>query len=882
MPQAPAKNIAFLVGISQYQFITPLTTPESDVTALATLLSEDFGYRTVIRLQQDAAAMRAFFSAENLTRHIREQLGNATNDSSVMVYFAGHGYAEESESGVNGYLIPADGRRGDRHSWFDMTELLTALDELPCRHLLLVLDCCFGGSVRWASRYRDVMFAGEKFFKSHYNYYTSRRSWQALTSTAPNQSALDLIGHGEKQGHSPFAYCLLEALKGQADTNKDKVITTAELYAWLQNRVTIITTELGNVQNVGLFPLEKHDQGEYLFLLDGFDPKQLTESDMSNPYRGLESYNSDNRNLFFGRSDAITELQNLVQDQPLVIVVGASGTGKSSLVKAGIVPRLQKVVKIITPGRKPIEELHQAGEFEVLVIDQFEHLVTQAEHGEAELFLQEMAELLKAGKRIILTVRIDYENQLPILDSLKDPWKTGRYLVPTFSAEELREVIITPALRVGRFIEPPGLVDKIVSEVIHFPGSLPLLSFTMRELFEKSKKRVGAWYSIQEADYDALGGVIGALQNRADSVFEDPLGLTPFSQDLQTNKKSSLQTDQRSMRNLLLRMVSLTGGETSGQRVIKEELKFEDPQETLRTNDIVSRLLNERLLRSDTDSEGKDFIEPAHDALVRTWKKMQQWISEFKEENILLADKLRIAVRDYELNLNSKDYLWYETPNLEPLEKAQVSADIGFKPNQSESAFLKESRRVKNLNRRNRISQVMIAFVLLSALTVFGFVKATQATNNALEAKKQEDKALLEADSANVARLRADSLNKVAQSALAQRIIAEENRRQEQIKTFKAQGNDFRGRKEYDAALQSYRNAFQIAVGTEKNAIQATIDSCEADRKNYNYDNIRRTGLNLVDAREFKAAEKYLREALLIKSDDPPAQEALKKCVENN
>lgn len=481
------KKNAFLIGISDYTDLTPLQTPLRDIEAIGHLLSTDFKYR--VHSYKNASKDHL----QKLFQEIIPQIVNqSSEDDQVLIYFAGHGFAENSDDGVKGFLLPADSQKGAQNTWYSMADMLDSLALLNNKHLLLVLDCCFGGAIRWASKYRYVdFFPNSPMSAQHYRYYTQNKSWQVLTSTAPNQSALDFLERGNRQ-HYPFAALFIKGLKGAADITPDQVITGAELYSYLQGRLPVVSGADSQKQNVGFFPLPQHDNGAYLFFMNGFDPNDLEPIAFQNPYKGLSTYEASDHLLFFGRKKAIDELYEKVKAKPLTVVVGASGTGKSSLVKAGILPKINGRSKIISPGRLPLSEMEKLVDFDYLVIDQFEQLITQTERGQIDGFWKKLSELIEAGKKLIVTVRIDFEKQLDIPASMIALWNENRYIVPPFSAEELREIIITPALRVGRFIEPQSMVDSIIDDVIHYPGSLPLLSFTMQELFEKCKSNLGS------------------------------------------------------------------------------------------------------------------------------------------------------------------------------------------------------------------------------------------------------------------------------------------------------------------------------------------------------------------------------------------------------
>ncbi|MCB9266453.1 MAG: caspase family protein [Lewinellaceae bacterium] len=668
----PNPHQALLIAVQDYQHLQPLRTPLNDIQALGQTLETKYGYAVHTCKNPTLDKLRAFL------QRIAEALSAADSaeDTFVLIYFAGHGVAQDSEVGIRGYLLPADSKIGGRQAWYPMAELMAVMDNLPTQHTLVLLDCCFGGTLRWASKHRGVAIDTEqgKLYRQHYRHFLERRSCQAITSSAPDQLALDFVRGGTETGHSPFAECIIRGLQGEADVVPDKAITCAELFAYLQNRLTAVSSRYGNPQNASLFPLDKHDFGEYLFFMDGFDPDSLELLGYHNPYRGLSPYGVEDRQHFFGRSAAIEALMKEVGGNPLTVVLGASGTGKSSLVKAGIVPRLpggkEGKIPVIQPGLKPLAELPGPGAFDTLVIDQLEQLVTQAEEKEARAFLQKMAELLESGKKIIATLRIDYESRLPLPSELEKHWR--RYLVPPFSAEELREAIITPAFRQGRFFVPMSLVGRIIEEVIHYPGALPLLSFTMQQLFERCKD--SPYRNITPEDYEALGGVIGALQKRADAVYASLPG----------------GAHQNTMRCLMLRMVSLTGGQPAGKRVLVESLQFESPEENERMKTVRGRMEAERLIRADTGQDGKMFIEPVHDALVNVWPKLAEWIKSFGIENLILLSRLNDATLDY-LSAPEEGRLWAQTANLRQAKSPEVQGVL----NKFESAFLQKSQQLE-------------------------------------------------------------------------------------------------------------------------------------------------------------------------------------------
>ena len=201
-----------------------------------------------------------------------------------------------------------------------------------------------------------------------------------LVEKTPTEVVIDCNGVGYHVNISLHTFSLLP--------NADFI----KLFTHLQTRFAGISKGINNAQNVGLFPLEKHGNGEFMFIPTDFNPSLLTERDYENPYMGLQAYTDERAHLFFGREKAKQELLEKIEKQSFIVIIGASGTGKSSLVKAGILPKLKEKDKEIAemrPNKDPMAELSNLGnDFNVLVIDQFEEIVTQSDPTKAAEFTE--------------------------------------------------------------------------------------------------------------------------------------------------------------------------------------------------------------------------------------------------------------------------------------------------------------------------------------------------------------------------------------------------------------------------------------------------------------------------------------------------------------
>jgi WD40 repeat protein len=375
------RSIAVIIGINDYQNgIHPLSTPVNDATVLANLLEKEYGYQEIVRLFPPYKEATLNNINELLTKTLPNQIQQTQGDR-LLFYFAGHGIARNSEDGPAGYLIPQDAQLGKLETFLPMRNLNAALSQLDCHHLLVILDCCFAGNFRWSST-RNVIPFPETIHREHYDRFIRCSAWQAITSAAHNQEALDCFSDSRNiatnSHHSPFALALIEGLKNnKADLTGDEVITAPELYLYLRDRLIGIDG-ISELQTPGLWPLPKHDRGEFIFTLPSFKKENLTPApplhEDNNPYRGLKPFEEKHSRFFFGRKALVKALSHrLAQSHyPLTVVLGASGSGKSSLVQAGLLPHLREkqdkeqpaqrwyILDPMRPGKSPFRELARA------------------------------------------------------------------------------------------------------------------------------------------------------------------------------------------------------------------------------------------------------------------------------------------------------------------------------------------------------------------------------------------------------------------------------------------------------------------------------------------------------------------------------------------
>ncbi|MEO0378530.1 MAG: hypothetical protein AAF329_28835, partial [Cyanobacteria bacterium P01_A01_bin.17] len=561
---------------------------------------------------------------------------------------------------------------------------------------------------------------------------------------------------------SPFAQALFEGLLAQkADLIPDGVITTAELYLYLRDYVEKYSKEQ---QTPGFWPLSKHDRGEYIFQIVPSDQLKLKSAPKlekdNNPYRGLEAYEEKHSKLFFGRNSVIEDLVEYISrpHHQFTVVDGVSGSGKSSLVKSGLLSILKADAKYrdkwhvfspMRPGPDPFlalvrtllpadtseADISQAredfkifpetlqiivdawinqhpGKTLLLVIDQFEELITLAPQAASLksvqwgrrfnldhlvpkhelcaqwlLFIGYLAEALDACPQLhlLVTLRSDFAPRFQT-SALGDRWAEARFSVRPMRSDELRETVLGPANEMALYFEPAKLVDRLVDEVAQMPAALPLLSFTLSELYLKLhsdwvKEGKSERALSVEASFDGQGGVAGLLANRANEEY------------------AQLPDDahRKTMRRVMLRMVNIEGTEAVKRRVQKTELLYVDAKENDRVEYVLSVLDQARLIVAGEEA-GEPYVEPAHDFLVRGWDRLQDWI-EAEQETLLLQRLLIPATRNWQ---KTKRDLWNGNSRLSLLKQIKKSKNSWL--NQLEVLFVQRSLLRKRLNIGLRLS----------------------------------------------------------------------------------------------------------------------------------------------------------------------------------
>jgi len=547
------------------------------------------------------------------------------------------------------------------------------------------------------------------------------------------------------------------------------------------------------------------------------------------PYKGLSYFDEGDADLFVGREELTAKLTghvlSMALDEPQVqmrflAVVGASGSGKSSLVRAGMVPALRWDMKstdwhipILTPTAHPLESLATSLTLDtptvtstamlmddllqderslhlfavrklqteknshlLLVIDQFEEVfaLCRSERERAAF----IGNLLTAMSEpdgpisVVITLRADFYAHCANYGQLRKTLSQNQEYIGAMDTDELRRAIEEPALN-GNWELEPGLVDVLLRDVGQEPGALPLLSHALMETWQRRRGR-----TMTLGGYTSSGGVHGAIAETAEAVYLDQL----------TNKQQSIA------RRIFLRLTEI-GDDTSvvdtRRRATIDELIL-NPEETTSTRAVLKALADARLIITDENS-----VEVAHEALIREWPTLRDWLEQDRE-GLRLHRRLTDTAHEWEMLERDDGVLyrgaqlaqareWAESnPNaLSANENEFLNASITFEQNKVAEHEARQKRELETaqklaeterqsgirLRLRNRVISTVGVVAIILAGVAFAFSK--QSSENAQSALNAQATAQSNADLAESEA----SVRATAQAILQTSLVEEQRRR---------------------------------------------------------------------------------------------------------
>jgi tetratricopeptide (TPR) repeat protein len=507
------------------------------------------------------------------------------------------------------------------------------------------------------------------------------------------------------------------------------------------------------------------------------------------PFRGLEYFDVEHAHLFFGRDQETQELLGRLRGDCFLAVVGASGSGKSSLVRAGLIPALHRGrfqngaswpaswrIAICRPGNRPLRALASAlpdldpemapaerirtisecarqleqgqegldaciaalvppGNHTLLLVDQFEEVFTlTSSPQERRAFIDSLLGIAgSAGDRpvhVLITLRADFYSRCWEHPELPARIAQNQHAARPLLRGQLREVIEKPLALAGASFEP-GLVDRILEDARNEPGNLPLVEHSLLQLWERRQGRV-----LTHAAYDEIGGVSGALAHHAEEVF------------------ARLDEDGRQIaEKIFLRLTQLgEGTENTRRQAGRDEIGALGVDENV-TEGVLARLAAADARLVITRREGENnVVEVAHEALIREWPRLREWI-EANREAIRIERRLIHAEAEWVRQgkdpdallrgvslMETEEWARQNWEDLRPQEQEFLEESIGARDQAIREA--KERRRRKWRQLQATAAVLGAAFVVATVATFYAFSANARAEGNFELARKAVDESL--------------------------------------------------------------------------------------------------------------------------------------------
>jgi signal transduction histidine kinase len=633
---------ALVVGITDYTNQLPnLTKPATDAEAVEQVLKAHGDF-------EDIAVLKGKVSTTKLAEALKTLLQQQAVKNEALIYFTGHGITVSDSLGTQqAYLATSDltiVTQGkliiEQTGGISLGSLNNLIRDSDLSSLVVLLDCCHSGE-----------FLERNLIEKTLTAFISQRDYYFIAACRGFQQAFAK----KIAQHSIFTTALLAGLSPE-NTNDRGQVTGDRLF-------DILATEL---KSSGQEPI-RMGWGRSITLVQYQFQQTAIVIDETCPYRGLEAFNKEQARFFFGREKVTQLLIEKLGQANFVPVIGASGSGKSSVVRAGLIPALEKngwQVLEMTPDVEPLAELrgifkpyfpnsrklydyirhHPDGLRQVisclptsqrflLVVDQFEEMFTLCpKEEERRRFIELLTSFAETSRLVIVTtMRADFLEPCLNYESLTNLIQEQAVYMPPLVGAELEEAIASPANLQGYQLER-GLLGAIQHEVVgQEKGCLPLLQFALTELWEQRDQQA---HQLTVAKYNELGGVIGTLNRHAENLYE-----------------SFTEQQQDWVKRIFLKLVR-TGAQAKDTRQWQAKTKLlsiagENRDEQQVINDVLEKLIQGRLIILDCEPTGEVWVDLAHEALMEGWERFAKWRKTGRELRRLI-DRVEDALREWQ------------------------------------------------------------------------------------------------------------------------------------------------------------------------------------------------------------------------------------------
>jgi len=611
---------ALVIGINDYDdrnFLPSLSKPAKDAEAVAQFLEKTRTFANVKRLpnrwidaEKRYEVVPGKVTKDKVLEALKEILsGEQTENQEVLIYFSGHGFCLTNDIGDREtYLATSDSQRDGQKAISLERGLNRLLHRSNLSNLVVMLDCCHAGALLPENRGLDRILLEPSLsaFKEKQDYYL-------IAACRSEQVAW------EDEEYSLFTAALLEGLSPQQADPETGEISADRLFDFVSREL----------RGKGQEPI-RMGVGRSLILVKYGAQPQVEE--LGWQIEHIKPGRDPLKELEFGLRTLLSQEKDLIEN---CIYHSQSGKG------------LQPLLKRFPNGQKFL-----------LVVDQFEELFTFALAEQRDRFIElitQVATIPDSPLAVIATMRADFIEPCLRYNVLRQIIQNNAEYLPTLAGLDLLEAITEPAKLQGYEVTKE-LLSKILEDIKQEPGFLPLLEFALTQLWQK---RDEAKHRLTLEAYEAIGGIVGALNCQADKVYE----YKDYEKDLPQQKRTEAEKAliKRIFLNLLqigdgekdtrLRqskafILSLAGDNQEGQKVLTELI---DGKQGL----VKGRLL----VTGKTEREEEAWVDLAHEALIEKWDKLNLWRNETRKGREL-SKQVDKDAKDWQKNNKSQDYLW--------------------------------------------------------------------------------------------------------------------------------------------------------------------------------------------------------------------------------
>ncbi|BAY35058.1 WD-40 repeat-containing protein (plasmid) [Nostoc carneum NIES-2107] len=664
---------ALVIGIAKYDNFTNLPKAVNDAEQIAQLLKEH-GRFDVQPLPGKLIESENLWQVtpdkkllgKELGQRLRLFLLEKAKGSEALIYFAGHGFEAPSLTGEpKGYLATSDcNKDGQNAIAFDDFNTLIAKSQLSS--LVILLDCCYAGSLLERS-----------FIRSSFPVFNSKQDYCLITASRAFERAREDAEGG---------IFTKAVIKGLSQDKADD--TTGEVNA--NDLMSFVSRELKGSGQEAIYM-----GGGRSISLVFYPPQNPVASGVVSeecPYRGLQAFDKEHAKFFFGRQKVVNLIQQKLTQANFIPIIGASGSGKSSVVRAGLIPQLNEsewqVLEPIKPGFEPLiklrsafqkffpgvknekqlkeliedeqnnlsailENLPDSAKF-LLVVDQFEEVFTGgASPQEKQRFIKLLTQVVDISNgrlAVVITMRADFLEPCLQYESLTQLIQTQAVFIGDLTGVDLKASITEPAKLQGHTVEE-ALLLKILQDVKQEPGFLPLLEFALTKLWDKRDQEK---HQLTLEQYEKLGELAGALNLHAEKVYH----YQDFEEESPTQERT--QQEKEWIRLIFLRLLRTgEGDKDTRQRQPKAtilNIAGHDPNQQQQLSELLDGevgLVKGRLLVTGKDEKGEAWIDLAHEALIEGWQQFTLWRQQDRDLR-RVSDRLEDTRREW-LNKRQDD-----------------------------------------------------------------------------------------------------------------------------------------------------------------------------------------------------------------------------------